>query len=320
MKPGDIKIKQDQAHRSAVESLRQEIASIVQLLRFTYEAIVSIDESQKVILFNKGAEETFGYSAEEIIGQPVELLIPERFRATHKEHVENFARSGINDMKMHQQRSLFGLRKNGQEFPAESSIYKYHYGGVTTFTAVLRDVTHDAEVKEQLLRLASHDYLTGLPNRLLFDDRLSTAISRSERNRQKFALLFIDIDNFKSINDRLGHASGDVFLKTVAERLQTCVRESDTAARIGGDEFAVILENLDKRQDAQETFQNLLRSSVEKSVALEGEEIIPLISVGIALFPDDADSAVQLLKQADRAMFADKLSKGKTRKDQPPHS
>jgi len=316
MKPGDLLNKRDQAHRSAVELLRQEIASIVQLLRFTYEAIVSIDETQKIILFNKGAEETFGYSAAEIIGQPIELLIPERFHATHKEHVEEFARSGINDLKMHNQKSLFGLRKNGQEFPIEASVYKYRYGGVITFTAVLRDVTHDAEAKERLLQLASHDYLTGLPNRLLFDDRLSTAISRAERNRKKLALLFIDMDNFKSINDRLGHAAGDVFLKTIGERLQTCVRESDTAARIGGDEFAVILENLDKRQDVQEIFLNLLRSSVEKAMTLEGDEVIPLISVGIALYPDDADSAAQLLKQADRAMFADKTSKGRSRTKQ----
>ncbi len=316
MKPGDLLNKRDQAHRSAVELLRQEIASIVQLLRFTYEAIVSIDETQKIILFNKGAEETFGYSSAEILGQPIELLIPERFRAAHKAHVDEFARSGVNDLKMHHQKSLFGLRKNGQEFPIEASVYKYRYGGVITFTVVLRDVTHDAEAKERLLQLASHDYLTGLPNRLLFDDRLSTAISRAERNRKKLALLFIDMDNFKSINDRLGHAAGDVFLKTFGERLQSCVRESDTAARIGGDEFAVILENLDKRQDAQEIFLNLLRGSVEMAMTLEGEDVVPLISVGIALYPDDADSAAQLLKQADRAMFADKLSKGRSRTKQ----
>jgi diguanylate cyclase (GGDEF)-like protein/PAS domain S-box-containing protein len=313
MKSDNLRNKQDQAHRSAVENLRQEIASIVRLLRFSYEAIISIDESQKVILFNKGAEEVFGYSAEEIIGKPIEQLIPERFHDTHKEHVEKFARNEINDLKMHHQRPVFGLRKNGQEFPIEASIYKYRYGGVTTFTAVLRDVTQDAEVKEHLLRLASHDYLTGLPNRLLFDDRLSTAISRAERNRKKFALLFIDIDNFKSINDRLGHTAGDVFLKTVGERLQACVRDSDTAARIGGDEFAVILENLEKRQDAQETFLNLLRGSVEKAMTLESEQVIPLISAGIAVFPDDADNAAQLLKQADRAMFADKLTKKKAK-------
>lgn len=307
--------QRDPADQGAVEAFRQEIASIIRRMRFTYEAIISIDESQKVILFNKGAEEIFGYSAEEIIGQPVARLIPERFRAVHKNHVVEFSRNELNDLKMHHQKSLFGLRKNGQEFPIESSIYKYIYGGVTTFTAVLRDVTHDAEAKELLLRLASHDYLTGLPNRLLFDDRLSTAIRRAERSRTKLALLFIDVDNFKSINDRLGHAAGDIFLKTIGERLQSCVRVSDTAARLGGDEFAVILENLDRRQDAQETFLKLLRETVEKTMPLGGEEVVPLVSVGIALYPDDADSAGQLLKVADRAMFADKLSKGRPRRN-----
>jgi diguanylate cyclase (GGDEF)-like protein/PAS domain S-box-containing protein len=287
----------------------------VRLLRFSYEAIVSIDESQNVILFNNGAEKIFGYSADEIVGQRIELLIPERFRAAHKEHVEEFARNEGNDLIMHHQKSVFGLRRNGQEFSAQSSIYMYRYGGEKTLTAVLRDVTHSAEAQERLLRLASHDFLTGLPNRLLFDDRLSTAISRAERNHQKLALLFIDMDNFKSVNDRLGHTAGDVFLKTIGERLRACIRESDTAARIGDDEFAVILENLDKRQDAQKTELNI-RSSVEMAFTLEGEEIIPSISVGIALYPDHADNADQLLKGADRAMFADKLSKGKSRRDQ----
>jgi diguanylate cyclase (GGDEF)-like protein/PAS domain S-box-containing protein len=305
----------DQPHRHAVEALRQEISSIVQRMRFSYEAIVSIDESQKVILFNKGAEEIFGYSADEVVGQPIDLLMPERFRAAHKEHVEKFSRIEGNDLIMHHQKSVLGLRKNGQEFPAESSIYMYCYGGVKTFTAVLRDVTHSVEAKERLLRLASHDFLTGLPNRLLFDDRLSTAISRAERNHQKLALLFIDVDNFKSVNDRLGHAAGDVFLKTLGERLQACIRETDTVARIGGDEFAVILENLDKRQDEKKTELNL-RDSVEMSFILEGEEVIPSVSVGTALYPDDANNADQLLKEADRAMFTDKASKDKSRSNQ----
>jgi len=304
----------DQPHRSAVKTLRQDIASLVRRLRFSYEAIVSIDESQKIILFSKGAEEIFGYSADEVFGQPIELLIPERFRATHKGHVEEFARNEGNDLIMHHQKSVFGLRKNGQEFPAESSIYMYCYGGEKTFTAVLRDVTHSAEVQERLLRLASHDYLTDLPNRLLFDDRLSTAISRAERNRKKLAILFIDMDNFKSVNDRLGHKAGDIFLKTIGERLQACIRESDTAARIGGDEFAVILENLHERQDAEKT-ELSLRGSLETAFTLEADEVIPSISVGIAVYPDDAGNADQLLKEADRAMFADKLSKGKSRRN-----
>lgn len=311
----NVRNKLDQPHLNAVETLRQEIASIVRLLRFSYEAIVSIDESQNVILFNKGAEEIFGYTADEILGQPIELLIPERFRAPHKEHVEEFARIESDDLIMHHQKSVFGRRKNGQEFPAESSIYMYRYGGEKAFTAVLRDVTHSTEAHERLLQLASHHFLTDPPNRLLFDDRLSTAISRAQRNHQKLALLLIDIDNFKSVNDRLGHKAGDVFLKTIVERLQACIRESDTAARIGGDEFAVILENLYKCQDAQNSELNL-RGSVKMAFTLEGEDVVPSISIGIALYPDHADSADQLLKGADRAMFADKLSKGKSRKYQ----
>jgi len=298
--------------QSPIEMLREEVASVVELLRFTYEGVISIDESQKIVLFNKGAESIFGYTANEILGQSVERLMPVRYRDAHKAHVKAFQDNESYDLQMHVQKTVFGLRKNGQEFPVEASLYKYRYGGVTTFTAVLRDVTQEAEAKNRLTQLASHDFLTGLPNRMLFDDRLSTALARADRNRKKCALLFIDMDNFKSINDRFGHAAGDVFLKRFSERLQSCVRESDTAARLGGDEFAIVLENLDRRQDAEETFMNLLRGIVEKPITLEGEEVIPMISTGIALYPDDANSAHQLLKQADRAMFADKKARGRS--------
>lgn len=316
MMPGNKYYKQNQAHRRAVEGLREEIASIVRLLRFSYEAIISIDESQRIVLFNNGAEEIFGYSSGELLGHSIEILIPERFRVIHKKHVEEFSRIEKSDMKMHHHKSVFGLRKNGEEFPVESSLYKYRYGGVTTFTAVMRDITHDAEMKENLLKLATHDYLTGLPNRLLFDDRLSTAISRAERTHKKLALFFIDMDNFKSINDRLGHASGDEFLKIIGERLHSCARESDTVARIGGDEFAMIIENLDDHQDAKKKFLKLIRDSIENVISLDGEDVMPLISVGIALYPDDADNADQLLKEADSAMFENKLSRGRSERNE----
>ena len=295
----------DSSHRRSVDKLHEEIAGILRKLRFSYEAIISIDESQRVVIFNKGAEKIFGYEASEVIGKSLDLLIPQRFRAVHKEHVERLTQSDENDLVMHQQKSIFGLRKNNEEFPAESSIYVFNYGGERTFTAVLRDVSEAAKLQERLLHLASHDYLTALPNRLLFDDRLATAISRAERNNKKMSLLFLDMNNFKSINDRLGHQAGDIFLRVIGERIQTHIRESDTAARIGGDEFALILEDINDRQTVEQTVHNL-RDSLETAMILEQEEIIPSFSIGIALYPDDAGTADLLLKKADSEMFADK--------------
>lgn len=297
----------DSSHRRSVDELHEEIAAILRKLRFSYEAIISIDEQQKIIIFNKGAEKIFGYEAGEIIGKSLDLLIPERFREVHKKHFEKLIQTNENDLVMHHQKSVFGLRKNSEEFPAESSIYVFSYGGEKTFTAVLRDVSEAASLQERLQHLATHDYLTALPNRLVFDDRLLTAISRAERHSKKMALLFLDMNNFKSVNDRLGHQAGDLFLKITGERLQTHIRESDTAARIGGDEFALILEDISDRQAVEKTIDHL-RSSLETKLILEQEEIAPSFSIGMALYPDDADNANQLLKEADRAMFADKKS------------
>ena len=297
----------DNSHRRPIDELHEEIAAILRMLRFSYEAIISIDVTQRIVIFNKGAERIFGYEAREVIGKSIDVLIPERFHAEHKKHIERLMQSDENDLVMHHQKSIFGLRKNSQEFPAESSIYVFSNGGERTFTAVLRDVSETATVQERLLHLATHDYLTALPNRLLFDDRLATAISRSERNSKKMALLFLDMNNFKSVNDRLGHQAGDIFLKIIGERLQAHIRESDTAARIGGDEFALILEDINDRHAVEITVQHL-RGSLESAMILEQEEIIPSFSIGIALYPDDADNADLLLKEADCAMFADKNS------------
>lgn len=295
----------DAMQQLAIDELYEEIAAILRRLRFSYEAIISIDESQKIVIFNKGAEKIFGYEAGEVLGESLDVMIPERFREVHKEHVEKLIQSNENDLVMHHQKSVFGLRKNGEEFPVESSIYQFSYGTERTFTTVLRDVSEAASLQERLEHLATHDYLTALPNRLLFEDRLSTAISRAERHSRKMALLFLDMNNFKYVNDRLGHQAGDVLLKIIGKRLHGHIRESDTAARIGGDEFALILEDISDSQAVEKTIDHL-RNLLEATVVLEQEEIIPSFSIGMALYPDDANKSDLLLRKADSSMFADK--------------
>lgn len=304
----------DRSHRNAVKHLREDIAHTLELLRFSYEAIICIDEHQNVVLFNRGAESIFGYNAGEIVGQPLERLLPARFHDAHRDHVADFRNAGHPDLLMHERSPIYGLRRNGEEFPAEASVYSFRYGGEMTYTVVLRDITHAMDAKERLMRLASHDFLTDLPNRMLFNDRLSTAISRAARNHSKLALVYIDIDNFKATNDRYGHAAGDLYLKRVAERLQKALRETDTCARIGGDEFAVILESLHDREDLRIT-EGSLHECLEQPFALEtgDAEILPSISLGIAVYPDDATDPEILLRVADHTMFTNKRAKAARR-------
>ena len=168
-----------------------------------------------------------------------------------------------------------------------------------------RDVTERKMAAARIQHLAHHDGLTGLPNRILFQERLRSALAQAKRLGHRVALLFLDLDKFKDINDILGHHVGDLLLKAVAKRLLRCVRETDTVARLGGDEFAVLLTNLADPEGAGSVAETII-SSVADPFGLEEHEVLTSTSVGITLFPDDADDADQLLKNADLAMFRSK--------------
>jgi len=166
----------------------------------------------------------------------------------------------------------------------------------------VRRLLYMAEAERKIRQLAYHDTLTGLPNRLLFMDRMDQAISRSIRAEEKFTLLFIDVDHFKVINDSMGHEAGDKLLKLITERLQKTLRRSDTIARLGGDEFTVILENMSVLDDIVFVARNLLEE-LSQPVMLNDRELCVAASIGIAIFPDDGENFGNLLKNADTAMY-----------------
>ena len=168
-----------------------------------------------------------------------------------------------------------------------------------------RDVTERKLAAARIHHLAHHDALTGLPNRVLFQERLRSALLQSKRLGDRVALMFLDLDKFKDINDTLGHHVGDLLLKAVAKRLQRCVRETDTVARLGGDEFAVILTNLQRPEDATQVAESII-ATVADPFGLEEHEVLTSTSIGITLYPSDAGDADQLLKNADLAMFRSK--------------
>jgi diguanylate cyclase (GGDEF)-like protein len=196
------------------------------------------------------------------------------------------------------------IQRNGQEIFIEDSVAPIHdlEGSVTGAVIVFRDVSAARAQSEQLAHLAEHDSLTGLPNRLLFCDRVGQAISLARRHRGQAAVLFLDLDGFKQINDSLGHAAGDKLLQSVAKRLLACVREPDTVSRQGGDEFAVLLQDIHRHQDAAATAIRLL-SALDEVHLVDGHQVHVTASIGISVYSDDGFDAETLIRNADTAMY-----------------
>ena len=165
-----------------------------------------------------------------------------------------------------------------------------------------------SRLNAELLHAARYDELTGLPNRRLFQDRMHSALARCRRSRTRAAMLYVDIDNFKVVNDSLGHAAGDRLLKEFACRLVGCVREQDTVARMGGDEFVVLLENVSSFDDALSVAEKI-RGTTQQPLDIEGHVLQTMASIGIALYPDDGLEAESLLRHADKAMYLEKQGK-----------
>ena len=175
-------------------------------------------------------------------------------------------------------------------------------GATEHHVAVFSDITHRKEDEERVWRQANYDVLTGLPNRSLFLDRLNQAVRQSHREAKSFALMFLDLDGFKAVNDTLGHAAGDVLLQQAAARLSECMRASDTLARLAGDEFVIILQGIRGREDPTLVAGKIL-DQLGKPYELEGGTAHVHGSIGISIFPDDSGDGVGLIKLADDAMY-----------------
>ena len=194
------------------------------------------------------------------------------------------------------------LKKDGSTFFADISSAPFSLAGHTCLASVVRNITERKQVEKQLRHMAHFDSLTALPNRLLFFDRLEHELTHAKRYSKRLALMFLDLDRFKQINDELGHDMGDIVLKETAQRLKESIRESDTIARIGGDEFAVILPDIRGPEDAIGVAEKLLQGMSEP-FRLDGQEHIVGGSIGISLYPNDGIDSKVLLKNADLAMY-----------------
>jgi diguanylate cyclase (GGDEF)-like protein/PAS domain S-box-containing protein len=283
------------------EAAHNFVASIFQN---THEGIFVTETDGTIHSTNPAFTEITGYSAEEAVGRTPRLLKSDRhepgFYATLWQHI---ASTG------HWKGEIWNRRKSGDVFLAWVTITAIVASdGVTrNYVCLFHDVTDAWRKDEHVRHLAFHDALTDLPNRALLSERLNRQIAMADRERREIAVMFIDLDGFKDVNDRFGHKVGDELLKVVAHRLQAMIRSSDTVARLSGDEFVVKLNNPENRDEVGHIAQRII-AAVNEPVEIQLHRVRVGASVGIAMFPGDGRTAVDLLENADSAMYAAKLA------------
>ena len=288
--------------KAAEEALRNSEERLHGIVNMANEAIMAVDEEFNIVLFNPAAEKMFGCPAAEAIGSGVDRFIPAHLRAGHRHHMTRFTTVGESGRKMGERMQVNALRGNGEEFPVEASIAKLTHSGQPLYSVILNDVSDRKRDEERLKFLANYDPLTALPNRALFNQRLQRALGHAQRLDTALAVLFIDLDRFKIINDTLGHEAGDSMLQEVARRLTGCLREIDLVARLGGDEFVVLIEQLADVHYASGIAQKVIQA-VAAPFTLGGNEYHVTASVGISTYPADGIDGATLLKNADIAMY-----------------
>jgi len=271
------------------------------------DGIITISESGEIKGFNPAAEQIFGYLQQEVLGNNVKMLMPEPDRNRHDAYISRYLQTGQSKIIGVRGREVTALRKNGEQFPLEISVSEMLLGNSRYFIGIVRDITERKLVEQQLAHFAHHDYLTGLPNRILFLNSLENLILLAKRNHYKVATLFLDLDGFKQINDTLGHSAGDQLLQEVAKRLREVIRASDVVARVGGDEFTFALNNIGSDQNAA-LMANKIIASLAVPFDLNGRRYQVGGSIGVSIYPDDAEDIEKLIMQADAAMYLAKQS------------
>jgi diguanylate cyclase (GGDEF)-like protein/PAS domain S-box-containing protein len=293
--------------RRATEALllQNEAANVT--LDSIGEAVLCTDMSGNVTYLNRIAEEMTGWCREEarglpvaevlhiidavsgaVVGNPVEIVM-------QKDETARVTANYVNCIL---------VRRDGFEFGIENTVAVMHGqdGSVTGAVVAFHDVSAARARSLEMAHLAQHDFLTGLPNRMLFNDRLTQALALALRQNKQLAVMFVDLDDFKKINDSLGHEAGDKLLQSVAGRLLTCVRRADTVCRLGGDEFVILLSQVEHAEDAAFSARKILRSLAAAHI-IENKSINVNVSIGVSTYPSDGGNAESLMNKADTAMY-----------------
>lgn len=298
------------ALRYAIERKTMEEALFVEkeraqvTLNSIGDAVVCTDMSGNITFLNFVAEKMTGWAWQEAAGRPM-LEVLQILDAGSREpapHPINVA-VGV-DRTVRLSSNCILVRRDGFETPIEDSVAPIHdrEGKETGAVIIFRDVSTARAMAAQMTHSAQHDFLTGLPNRMLLNDRVTQAIVLAPRHSKKVAVLFLDLDGFKHINDSLGHPTGDKLLQSIAKRLVACVRSSDTVSRQGGDEFVVLLSEMEQSEDAAISALRILQA-VAEAHTIDHHDLHVTASIGLSVFPDDGKDAETLIKNADTAMY-----------------
>lgn len=287
---------------SYMESIPDDYQRLKSFIDSSLAGVLILDSHQKIILMNPAAQQMFQTSDNKLADLVLNDLIPKRFRSIHTEHVETFGLSAKTAKRMNRRNIVTGLKQDGGEFPLEVSISKISVGGRIEFCALLRDISEEMPLLKELVKEASEDYLTGLPNRKTFEHRLLLETHRSTRHSLPLSIAIIDLDRFKTVNDTLGHNVGDTVLRQMAELLREHVRDIDLVSRWGGDEFVALLVDTDLIGIS--VWAERMRTRVENHTFGSQDNPIKLtISIGISCTEGEKSRAESLFEHADNCLF-----------------
>jgi diguanylate cyclase (GGDEF)-like protein/PAS domain S-box-containing protein len=281
-------------------ALRQSEEKYRNILETIQEGYFEVDLNGNFTFFNDSMCRIIGYSKEELLGMSHKQLTnketaKEVFQAFNKVYTTGEPSKAF-DWQI--------IRKNGDKRYVEASVslQKDSSGKPTGFKGIVRDITERKRTEQQINYMATHDILTGLPNRLMFSQLLNQAIRSAQRHKRQLAVLFIDLDSFKTINDALGHEAGDRLLKEMARRFKRSLRAEDVVGRLGGDEFVILTEEVDELSQIANVAQKILANTIQP-MSLQGEECRVTASIGISIYPGDGTDEQTLIKNADMAMY-----------------
>jgi diguanylate cyclase len=270
------------------------------LIMTANDAIILSDSKGIIFAWNKAAETIFGYKEKEVIGQPLTFIIPNRYREAHQIGMNRYLSTNVPKV-IGKTVELQGLKKSGEEFPIELSLSTLKKGEQVFFSGIIRDISERKESEKKINELVYRDPLTNLPNRRFLNNHLTMCLEQASHNDQMLAVMFIDLDRFKSINDTLGHRIGDHLLIEAAKRMESCIEKKDMLARQGGDEYILVFPHTTHQKVAN--IAKTILDELNKPFSFENNELFITASIGISMFPADGNETETLIKHADASMY-----------------